>query len=264
MSRAREALASTEEYSVSALEEPVEIVIDRWGVPHIHARSRSDVFVAQGFNAARDRLFQIDLWRRRGHGRLSEVLGPDYLEQDRANRLFLYRGDMADEWSAYAVGTEDVVRSFTAGVNAYVAWAREDPSRLPPEFALYGYEPAFWDPSDAVRFRTHGLFYNVEQEVARARTLIAGGLEAELIRQAREPDDPLVIPEGIDLSVFTADVLRTYQLAFAPVDFTGAASPSSAQEGVAGSNNWVVAGERTSTGRPILANDPHRAITLPS
>lgn len=257
-------LPGVDDYSVPALAEPVEILIDRWGVPHIHARSRADAFVAQGFNAARDRLFQIDLWRRRGHGLLSEVLGADYVEQDRANRLFLYRGDMAREWQAYAEGTEEAVRSFTAGINAYIAWTREDPSRLPPEFVVHGYEPAFWEPADAVRFRTHGLFYNVEQEVARARTLLAGGLEAELIRQAREPEDPLVLPEGVDLGLFASDVLRTYQLAFAPVDFAGASSPASAQESVAGSNNWVVAGERTATGRPILANDPHRAITLPS
>ena len=87
-----------EEINVSGLNKPVEIIIDKYGVPHIYAQDHYDVFFAQGFNAARDRLWQIDTWRRRGLGQLSEVLGPSYLEQDRANRLFLYRGDMYREW----------------------------------------------------------------------------------------------------------------------------------------------------------------------
>lgn len=252
------------EYEVPGLHADVEILIDRWGVPHLYAESTHDVFLAQGFNAARDRLFQIDLWRRRGNGLLSEVFGPAYVEQDRANRLFLYRGEMTDEWAAYPDGTQEAVTLFAHGVNAYVAWVRENPAHLPPEFMLYGYLPSLWAPEDAVRFRTHGLFYNAEQEVARALALCQAGREAEEIRQAREPADPLIVPEGVNLELISEDVLRVYRLAFAPVDFTGAADPASARESISGSNNWVVTGERTDTGRPILANDPHRAITMPS
>src|SRR5580658_120343 len=83
------------------LEGPVEILIDRWGIPHIYARGLHDLFFAQGWNAARDRLWQLDLWRKRGLGRLAESLGAAHLEQDRASRLFLYRGDMGAEWAAY-------------------------------------------------------------------------------------------------------------------------------------------------------------------
>ena len=86
------------EHAVSGLEKPAEIIVDAWGVPHIYAQTHYDAFFVQGFNAARDRLWQIDLWRRRGLGQLSQVLGPEYLEQDRATRLFLYRGDMYREW----------------------------------------------------------------------------------------------------------------------------------------------------------------------
>src|SRR6266571_9321987 len=89
---------------VAGLGQPAEILVDRWGVPHIYAQDQDDVFFAQGFNAARDRLFQIDLWRRRGLGELAAVLGPAYLEQDKAARLFLYRGDMQKEWQAYGKG----------------------------------------------------------------------------------------------------------------------------------------------------------------
>ena len=86
---------------VSGLDRPVQLIQDKWGVPHIYAQSTDDVFLAQGFNAARERLFQIDLWRRRGLGLLSEVFGPSYVDQDVATRLFLYRGDMTAEWESY-------------------------------------------------------------------------------------------------------------------------------------------------------------------
>ena len=83
---------------IKGLKAAAEIRIDPWGVPHIYARSEADLFFVQGFNSARDRLFQIDLWRRRGLGQLAEVFGEACVEQDRAARLFLYRGDMDAEW----------------------------------------------------------------------------------------------------------------------------------------------------------------------
>ena len=89
------------EYSVAGLSAEAEIIVDQYGVPHIYANDHYDVFFVQGFNAARDRLWQIDLWKRRGLGQLSEVLGDSYLEQDKAARLFIYRGDMYAEWLAY-------------------------------------------------------------------------------------------------------------------------------------------------------------------
>src|SRR4029077_15687679 len=90
------------ELRVPGLEAPAEILTDPWGIPHIYAASSLDAFRAQGFQAARDRLWQLDTWRRRGLGLLAEAWGPDYVAQDRAARLFLYRGDMRAEWLAYA------------------------------------------------------------------------------------------------------------------------------------------------------------------
>ena len=84
-------------YKIAGLKKPAEILVDQWGVPHIYAANQDDAFFVQGFNAARDRLFQIDLWRRRGLGLLAQVFGPAYVQQDRAARLFLYRGDMQRE-----------------------------------------------------------------------------------------------------------------------------------------------------------------------
>src|SRR5215469_1317574 len=105
---------ATETISLPGIRQTAEILIDHWGVPHIYAKSEADLFFAQGFNAARDRLFQIDLWRRRGMGQLSEVFGPAYLEQDRAARLFLYRGDMQQEWASYSNDAQQIATNFVA------------------------------------------------------------------------------------------------------------------------------------------------------
>ncbi|MGY2066533.1 penicillin acylase family protein [Blastococcus sp. SYSU DS0619] len=257
-------MADGVEYPVPGLSEPVEILVDEWGVPHLYAGSRDDVFLAQGFNAARDRLFQIDLWRRRGLGQLSEVFGAEHVERDRAARLFLYRGDMRAEWLSYGSDTKRVVSAFVAGINAFVRLARADPSHLPPEFAELGYLPALWEPADVARIRSHGLFYNLEQEVARARTLRDFGPEVEELRRVREPAAPLVVPEGLDLSLIPDDVLRVYRLATTPPVLAQAVADPGPRHDPEGSNNWVLAASRTATGRPILANDPHRALTLPA
>ncbi len=252
------------EYLVPGLSDPVEILVDEWGVPHLYASSRDDVFLAQGFNAARDRLFQIDLWRRRGLGRLAEVFGEQHLERDRAARLFLYRGDMRAEWLAYGSDTKRVVSAFVAGVNAFVRLALADRSLLPPEFVELDYLPALWEPADVARIRSHGLFYNLEQEVARARTLRDFGPEVEDLRRVREPSAPLVVPEGLDLSLIPDDVLRVYRLATTQPVLSPAADEAGPRYDPEGSNNWVLSASRTTTGRPILANDPHRTVTLPS
>ncbi|MDT7566167.1 MAG: penicillin amidase [Pseudonocardiales bacterium] len=246
-----------QQFALSGLEEPAEIVVDRWGVPHIYARSTYDAFRAQGFNAARDRLWQIDFWRRRGLGQLAEVFGAGYVERDRAARLFLYRGDLHGEWLAYGSDTKRACTAFVEGVNAYVRLARDDAGLLPAEFRELGYLPAFWSPADVARIRSHGLFYNLREEVARALTLRDFRPEVEELRRRREPARELTVPDGLDLSLIPDDVLRVYDLATLPPVF----GPAEPPPGVSpeGSNNWVVAGPRTATGRPMLANDPHRA-----
>jgi penicillin amidase len=247
--------------TVAGLTAPVETLIDEWGVPHIYAASDRDAYVAQGFNAARDRLFQIDLWRRRGLGLLAEVFGPGCVEQDRAARLFLYRGDMAAEWRCYGPGAQDTTQAFVSGINAYIDLCRADPDLLPEEFTALGYEPGYWQADDIARIRSNGLYQNLVQEVARARTLARFGPEIEDLRRVREPAVDIVVPEGLDLASIPEDVLAVYLLATSPAVIPpgSAAAPGHGQ----GSNNWVISGDRTATGRPLLANDPHRSISLP-
>src|SRR5215472_2650218 len=155
----------SETITLPSLRQPVEILIDHWGVPHIYAKNETDLFFAQGFNAARDRLFQIDLWRRRGLGQLAEAFGPAFLEQDKATRLFLYRGDMSREWASYSPDAQEIAKSFVAGINAYIDWLEEHPERMPFEFKRLKYKPARWAAEDVVRIRSHGLSGNLDEEV---------------------------------------------------------------------------------------------------
>jgi penicillin amidase len=251
----------------------VEILVDVWGVAHIYASSLEDLFFAQGFNAARERLWQMDLWRRRGLGLLSEVLGDSYLEHDRAARLFLYRGDAEREWEAYGPESALTIASFVRGINEYVRTVEEEEELLPIEFRIMDYRPALWLPEDVVRIRNHVPAHNLRREVARAQTLRDFGPEVEAVRTKLEPPSELRVPEGLDLDVILDDVLRVYELATnsdiwclqdngEPGLFPS--PPQDSQGAAGGSNNWAVSPARTATGRPILANDPHRSLTLPS
>jgi penicillin G amidase len=253
---------------LAGLGQPARILVDRWGVPHIYAASQDDAFFVQGFNAARDRLFQIDLWRRRGLGELASVFGPSYVEQDRAARLFLYRGSMAPEWAAYGKDAQRTSARFVAGINAYIDYIARKPELLPFEFRQLGYKPAKWRPEDVVRIRSHGLTRNLTQEVARARVVCSAGLEADAVRAQLSPAWTTRVSEGLDpclpddaLDVFTR---ATENVRFERRKLQVSRMTAPNEETLEGSNNWVVAPSRTTTGRPILANDPHRAYGAPS
>jgi penicillin amidase len=261
------ALADDRTYEIAGLEAPAEIIVDEWGVPHIYANTHYDAFFVQGFNAARDRLWQIDTWRRRGLGLLSEVFGEQYIEQDRASRLLLYRGDMYREWLAYGSDAKRIAESFTAGINAYIDLIGDDPELMPPEFDLLGYSPAKWSAADTVVIRGHGISQNVGEEVQRSRIVCLAGLETAAKWRLLEPDWDTVIPDGLDPCDIPADVLKDFALGRTGVRFSESQFASLnffEQESLEGSNNWTVAPDRTETGRPILADDPHRAHSVPS
>ncbi|MHA6694875.1 penicillin acylase family protein [Homoserinimonas sp. A520] len=251
---------TSEAMELPGLTGPAEIIVDQWGVPHIYAATTYDAFRVQGFNAARDRLWQIDFWRRRGLGRLSGVFGARYAERDRAARLFLFRGDMHHDWLSYGSDAKRATKAFVEGINAFIQMTRDDTSLLPDEFKEIGYEPELWEPEDVSRIRSHGLFYNVREKVNRALTIRDHGPEVEELRRRRQPHNDLTIPEGLDIDLIPDDVLTVYDLATTPPPFA-TPDPDAAQGKVLpeGSNNWVLAGGRTATGRPLLANDPHRA-----
>lgn len=269
-----------ETLTVPGLQAPASIVVDRWGVPHLRAESEPDLWFLQGFNAARDRLWQIDLWRKRGLGQLAADFGPGYLAQDRASRLFLYRGDMDAEFAAYAPDARDICAAFAAGINAYVDLCAREPARLPPEFALLGTVPRHWAAEDVVRIRSHSLTRNALSEVLRAVVLSRADLATDLLRKDIEPMREPTRPRGLDLASIAPDCLDTFKLATAGVTFSPErlAAPLEdwrrwsfvADNGevmrnaeMEGSNNWAVHGSRTESGRPVLASDPHRAHAAP-
>ncbi|MFE6739313.1 penicillin acylase family protein [Streptomyces tubercidicus] len=211
------------------LKRPVRVTVDVWGVPHLFAENVGDLFQAQGFNAARERLFQIDTWRRRGLGRISEVLGASYVEQDRAARLFLYRGDMASEWASYGPEAREAATRFAAGINTYLDWLDDHPDALPAEFQKLGYRPARWNPENVVRIRTHVIGNSLNSQVARARLMSIGGNNASRYYRKLEPDHAVQVPEGLDLSLIPADVLAVYSLATSPMVFADGGEPRQAQ-----------------------------------
>lgn len=253
--------------SVPGLQAAGEIVIDRAGIPHIYATSARDGFFLQGYAVARDRLWQIDLWRKRGLGRLSASFGPAFVAQDRAARLLLYRGDMAREWAAYPAAAKGWTEAFVAGINAFVADVEAGRQPLPPEFAASGSRPERWQAEDVVRIRSNALASNVAAEVDRARALCGGAGAFEAMRAPLEPaTHKLVIPKGLDPCSIPKDVLDEYLLGTGDVRFDGKALALAQRdpEVQEGSNNWVIAPSRSATGRPIMANDPHRAHSVPN
>lgn len=215
-------------FVVKGLERPAEVLIDRWGVPHLYAGTLYDAFVAQGFIAARDRLWQMDLWRKRGLGEMAKDFGPAWVEQDQAARAVLYRGDMYREWLAYGSDAKRVAEAFTAGVNAYVAQVNAQPALLPMEFRVLGYQPAVWSAEDTVRIRHHGLTLNLTSEIDRARAYCAGdsGVKADWLRRELTPDVSPRLPDGLDpCSIPSAELRAAYLRATEPPQFSKANVP---------------------------------------
>ena len=258
--------AFTESRALPGLTAPGEIIIDRAGIPHIYAANARDGFFLQGYAVARDRLWQIDLWRKRGLGRLSASFGAQFVAQDRAARLLLYRGEMAAEWAAYPSQAKVWTEGFAAGINAYVADVETGRAPLPIEFSATNTRPERWQADDVVRIRSNALASNLTSEVVRARALCGGDLKYEPLRRELAPAHTVSIPKGLDPCSIPADVLDDYALGTGDVRFDGqkivvASLDPDIQEG---SNNWVISAGKSATGRPILANDPHRAHAVPN
>src|SRR5204863_5523611 len=115
------AAASSSTLTIAGLTEPVEMLRDRWGLNHIYARNEADLFFAQGFAAARDRLFQFEMWRRQATGTVSEILGRRELARDRGARLHQFRGNMDEELSRYHARGKSIIEAYVRGVNAYIS-----------------------------------------------------------------------------------------------------------------------------------------------
>ncbi len=252
--KAKAVLAQIEgEVRLPGLKRPVEVLRDRWGVPHIYAENADDLFFAQGFVAAQDRLFQLDWWRRIASGETAEIVGAQAVEADRFARLVRYRGDMDAEWRSYSPDTRQIAEAFTRGINACIDHIGP---RLPIEFQILGIAPRKWRPQDVLgRMSGIVMSQNFRNEVARAQLVAAVGAERARTLAPTDPPRAYGPAPGLDLAGLDARVLAGYNAATRLLPFKPARTES---------NNWVLAGARSTSGKPLLASDPHRATALPS
>ena len=254
------------------LKADVEVVRDTWGVPHIYAQSTEDLYFAQGFVTAQDRLWQMDMWRRGAEGRLAEVLGPAALSRDRQARLLKFRGAIDDkELSTYHPQARQIMTAYVAGVNAFIAHATEA-GKLPVEYVLTGIRPEPWTIESLVL--RQNSFGDATSELQLARSVAQLGAEEANRRRNPDPWEELTIPQGLDVKIIGEDVLASTRAGAAPrpavlpkyAPIAGASAGDQPDTSVKepGSNNWVVSGALSATGKPVVANDPHREVGLPS
>jgi len=258
-SRAKAAVAQIHgTLSVPGLQQSVRVQRDRWGVAHIYAQNEHDLFFAQGFVAAQDRLFQMEIWKRSGEGRLAEILGPSFVQRDINARLLRYRGDMDAEYRSYAPDTKEILEAFTSGINAYIKEIqRPGGPGLPLEFQLAGFEPEPWKPEDCLnRLAAYSMTGNGASELHNAQLVALLGPEKAAKFLELDPPVKLDPAPGIDFSGLSPALLKNLVGSDVPIHFP--------ETPVQGSNNWTVSGTLTATGKPLLANDPHRVIAEPS
>ena len=239
--------------TVRGLDAPVEIVRDAHAIPHIYARSPEDGAFAMGYVHAQDRLWQLEMQRRTGQARLAEIVGEAAIGTDRFLRtLGLYR--VAERnFERLDPDVRAVYEAYAAGVNA---WLETRSGLLPPEFQLLGHEPEPWRPADSLvwlKLMAWDLGDNYWDELLRAR--LADRIDGAELQDlwAQHPDDP---PPGPPAG---AAALHSAGIDFAALDQAAAPRASGL-----GSNAWVVTGEHTASGRPLLANDPHLGLEIPS
>ena len=258
-SRAKAALSTLQgKLQVPGLRQPVRVARDRWGVAHIYAQNQHDLFFAQGYVAAQDRLFQMELWKRSGQGRLAEVMGDSELQHDIRARLMRYRGDMDAEYKSYSPDTKEILEAFTQGINAYISErTRPGGQGLPIEFLAADFEPEPWKPEDCLnRMAAYAMTGNGVAELAHAQAVTEVGPEKAVGLFGFDPPAPLDPPPGVNYAGLSPELLKELVGSDRRMEF--------AAQFKEGSNNWVVSGTMTASGKPLLANDPHRIIAEPS
>ena len=242
---------------VAGLDGSVEIVRDRWGVPHIFGSTDHDAFFGLGYAHAQDRLWQMEMNRRIGAGRLSEILGEATLSVDKFQRTMGYYRTVATDYAALSERSQTALTAYAAGVNAWLA----EGHTLPPEFLLLGFEPAPWQPYDSLvweKMMSWDLGGDYDLELLRQQLVQAVGPERTAQLLPPYPADGVNILAASDLAIapgaadaiFAIDTLLERQFARGGRE--------------SGSNNWVIGGTRTESGSPILADDPHLATSIPA
>lgn len=270
----------TDSFQIQGITDEVEVLRDNYGINHIYANNQDDMFFMQGYLAAKDRLFQFEIWRRQATGTVSEVFGEEEIDRDIGTRLFKFRGDIKDELNHYHKDGFKIVSSFVSGVNKYIEEVNSNPELLPIEFKVLGIKPDIWT-NEVVISRHQGLLGNIDQElnIGRAVSLIGEKKVKELMWfHPKEPS--LKLDKTITYDDLKQDILRLYNAYREPIKFKGEyvldkyrskdlmanvdESNLISDEYSIGSNNWALSGNKSFNGFPILANDPHRSLSNPS
>jgi penicillin amidase len=262
--------------AVPGLSAEVEVLRDQWGVPHIYAKNVDDLFFAQGFVIAQDRLWHMEMNRRVAQGRVAEIVGPSAVPHDRLVRMLQFAGPFDDtEWTNYHPDARRLFEAYVRGVNAFIVHAGDN---LPVEFKLTGIRPQPWKAEEILyRARVSAAIASARSELRLAQAVAKYGA-AEANRRARpDPYGELRVPQGLDVSIVTDEVLNALQGSLRDdfprpdllpqyASWPGAriTRAEGAPEHSPGSNNWAVSGALTASGTPIMVDDPHRQVTLPA
>jgi penicillin amidase len=238
------------------IEAPVQVIRDRWGVPHVYARSAADLFAAQGYVHAQDRLWQMEFQRRLANGQLAELFGAVAVDTDRFVRILGFARIARREAAMLSDEARTAVEAYARGINTYI---EQHAGNLPIEFTVLRLKPRPWEPADVLvwpKMMSLQLSENWKQEIMRARIVAAvGPARAAAIDPAYPDNQPLIVPPEVG---YTTD------LGAAALAQADAARRYISDAAGQGSNSWVVAGSRAASGKPLLANDPHLAIQSPS
>lgn len=237
--------------TVKVMEQDVKVTRDEKGVPHIYAKSDADLYRAQGYIQAQDRLFQMDLSRRQASGMLSEVVGSSTIKSDKFFRTFSLRDAAKKSYDGYSKEAKKVLNWYAEGVNEYIKQAKKE-GTLPYEFKLLGYEPTSWTTIDSLtigKYMAYDLGGNWSMLAFRhwaLNNLTSDEVQELMIHYPENAKS--IIEENIENTVKVSD---QFDASLIPNEFNG-------------SNNWVISGDKTKSGKPLLADDPHLGLSTPS
>ncbi len=269
--------ANAQPLQIKGIKERITIHRDERGIPYVEAQNDEDLYFGQGYATAADRLWQMDLFRRTARGELAEVLGAGpgnyVLEQDKLHRTYGFSQAAEAEWAKTSARSRTLLEAYARGVNAYAASL--DPKSMPPEFQLLQYSFRPWTPTDS--FVVVKIFFEALSDTWRldimrqTLSVLPADKRAELLPEI-SPIDVLVVGKDTRTKTKTARVkaepvsaetlaklAHNQAVAAAALDRIGFHT-----DALAASNNWVVSGKRTASGKPLLANDPHLRPTAPS
>jgi len=282
---------------VPGLQNEVTVERDNWGVPHIRASSAEDLAEAQGYVTAQDRLWQMDLLRRVARGHLSEVFGPTTVEIDKDFRISNFSRAVDRDMGMMAPEARKILEAYARGVNRFI---EQHATKLPIEFTLLNYKPRPWQPTDTLVIGCY-MYRSLTDTRAdkMGRAIVTSKVGPELAKDLYSPEasmdhfvvgDPTATSDAHaashadsdhdddDDEMDSEDVLKASREIYSSPSAAGVPDLTSALAGAVrdwigesqrqirrslGSNNWVVSGEHTATGKPLLANDMHLKLSLP-